>query len=273
VGHLCSGSTQPASDVYDDEGVLMITPAATNPAITERGLKLIFRTIGVDSQQGSVAGRYIAEKVKPQRLAIIHDKQQYGQGVADEVRKAVTAGGFKPVLYEGINKGQTDFSALVTKLKSQDVDFVYYGGYHPELGLLLRQARAQGFEARFMGPEGVGNRDITAIAGKASEGLLVTLPADFTKDPANAQLVKAFKAKQEDPSGPFVMPAYAAVQVIAEGIAKAGNDDPEAVAEALRKNAFDTPIGKIAFDAKGDLKQFRFVVFEWHADASKTPVE
>lgn len=271
VGHLCSGSTQPASDIYDDEGVLMVTPASTNPQITERGLTLVFRTIGLDSQQGGVAGRYILEQVKPERLAIIHDKQQYGQGVADEVKAAVEAGGLEPVIYEGVSKGQVDFSALVTKLKSEGVDFVYYGGYHPELGLLLRQARAQGFDATFMGPEGVGNKDISAIAGTASEGLLVTLPADFTQDPANADLVAAFKAKGEDASGPFVMPSYAAVQVIAEGIEKSGETDPMAVADVLRSTDFDTPIGTIAFDDKGDLQQFRFVVYEWHADATKTP--
>lgn len=273
VGHLCSGSTQPATDIYDDEGVLMITPASTNPQITERGMPMIFRTIGLDSQQGAVAGGYIAQTVKPTTLAIIHDKQQYGQGVAAEVRKTVVAADIQPVLFEGVNKGQTDFSALVTKLKSLGVDFVYYGGYHPELGLLLRQARAQGFDATFMGPEGVGHRDITSIAGSASEGLLVTLPADFTEDPANAELVKAFKEKKWDASGPFVMPAYAAVQVIAEGIAKAGSVDPEQVAEVLHESEFQTPIGTVAFDEKGDLRAFRFVVYEWHADATKTALQ
>jgi branched-chain amino acid transport system substrate-binding protein len=233
---------------------------------------LLFRTIGLDSQQGKVAGEFIADHAKPQRLAIIHDKQQYGQGVADEVNRTVNARGLKPVLYEGVNKGQSDFSALITKLKSLGVDFVYYGGYHPELGLLLRQARAQGFDARFMGPEGVGHKDISAIAGAASEGLLVTLPADFTRDPANADLVKALQAKGEDASGPFVMPSFAAVQVLAEAMEKAKSTDPAKVGEVMHASSFQTPIGTVAFDKKGDLKDFRFVVFEWHADGSKTPV-
>ncbi|MDQ5911684.1 MAG: branched-chain amino acid transport system substrate-binding protein [Pseudomonadota bacterium] len=273
VGHLCSGSTQPASKLYEEEGILMITPAATNPAITQQGYKMVFRTIGTDDQQGPTAGRYIAEKVKPKKLAIIHDKQQYGEGIAKEVDKTVKAAGIKPVLFEGINKGDTNFSALITKMKKEGVDFVYYGGYHPELGLLLRQSKDQGFNATYMGPEGVGNKDISAIAGPASEGLLVTLPADFSTDPANAELVKAFKDKNQDPTGPFVMPAYAGVQIITDAIKGAKTDDTEKLAEYIRSNSFDTPIGKVAFRDNGDLKEFQFVVFTWHADATKTPVK
>lgn len=273
VGHLCSGSTQPASKLYEDEGILMITPASTNPAITQQGYRMVFRTIGTDDQQGPTAGRYIVEHVKPARLAIIHDKQQYGEGIAREVRKTVEAAGIQPVLFEGINKGQTDFSALITKMKRANVDFVYYGGYHPELGLLLRQSREQGFDARYMGPEGVGNKDISAIAGPASEGLLVTLPADFSADPDNADLVKAFQDKNQDPTGPFVMPSYAAVQIIAEAIKGAETEDPVKLADYIRANSFETPIGTVAFQDNGDLKEFEFVIFTWHADATKTPVE
>jgi branched-chain amino acid transport system substrate-binding protein len=273
VGHLCSGSTQPASDIYEDEGVVMITPASTNPAITQRGLKMVFRTIGTDDQQGPVAGRYIADKLKPKQMGIIHDKQQYGQGIAEEVKKTVEAAGIKVALFEGVNKGQTDFSALITKMKQANVDFVYYGGYHPELGLILRQSKEQGFDAGYMGPEGVGNKAISEIAGPASEGLLVTLPADFSTNPANADLVKAFKDKGEDPSGPFVMPSYAAVQIIADSIKAAGEADAEKVAAALRKGSFETPIGPVSFKENGDLSEFEFVVFSWHADGSKTPAQ
>lgn len=273
VGHLCSGSTQPASDIYEDEGVLMITPASTSPAITERGFQMIFRTIGLDNQQGPVAGRFIAEQIKPEKLAIIHDKQQYGQGIADQVGKTTMMMDVNVVMFEGISKDQKDFSALITKMKSRKVDFVYYGGYHPELGLILRQAREQGLTARFMGPEGVGNKDISAIAGEASEGLYVTLPSDFAAVPANAGLVQAFKDINEDPSGPFVMPAYAAVQVIADSMRATGSEESEKLANYMRQNSFNTPIGEVAFDKKGDLKEFQFVVYEWHADATKTEVK
>lgn len=270
VGHLCSSSTQPASDIYEDEGILMITAASTSPDITARGYQLIFRTIGLDNLQGPTAGNFIADKVKPKAVAVVHDKQQYGEGIATAVRDTLQAKGINVVAFEGINAGDKDFSALIAKLKRANVDFVYYGGYHPELGLLLRQSRERGLDARFMGPEGVGNKEISAIAGPAAEGLLVTLPRSFDQDPKNQALVEAFKAKKEDPSGPFVFPAYAAVQVIAEGIKIAGSTDTEKVAAALRANTFETPTGTLAFDEKGDLKDFSFVVYEWHQDGTKS---
>ncbi len=273
VGHLCSGSTQPASDIYEDNGILMITPAATSPAITERGFKMIFRTIGLDSQQGPAAGRFIADTIQPKALAIIHDKQQYGQGIADEVKATVEKAGVPVVLYEGVNKDQKDFSALITKMKSKGVDFVYYGGYHPELGLILRQSHEQGFTTRFMGPEGVGNKDISTIAGQASEGLFVTLPADFTVLPQNQSLVEAFKAKNQDPTGPFVMPAYAAVQIIADSIKATKSQDPVKLADYIHKQSFETPIGTVQYKENGDLKDFKFVIYQWHADATKTVVQ
>ena len=270
VGHLCSSSTQPASDIYEDEGVLMITAASTSPDITTRGYQLIFRTIGLDSMQGPTAAKYIINTVKPKNMAVIHDKQQYGEGLASSVRDEVQKAGIKVALYEGVTAGDKDFSALIAKLKKENVDFVYYGGYHPELGLILRQSAEKGLDVKFMGPEGVGNKDISAIAGKASEGLLVTLPKSFDQDPANAKLVEVFQAKSEDPSGPFVFPAYSAVQVMADGMKLASSEDPEKVASTLRSNNFKTPTGELGFDNKGDLKDFSFVVYEWHADGNKT---
>nr|WP_022963521.1 branched-chain amino acid ABC transporter substrate-binding protein [Halopseudomonas pelagia] len=270
VGHLCSSSTQPASDIYEDEGILMVTAASTSPEITTRGYELVFRTIGLDSLQGPTAGKYIAEQIKPKKVAVIHDKQQYGEGIATAVRDVLTEAGIDVPLFEGVTAGDKDFSALIAKLRQEGVDFVYYGGYHPELGLILRQSAEQGLKVGFMGPEGVGNSDISAIAGAASEGLLVTLPKAFDEDPRNADLVAAFKAKNEDPTGPFVFPAYAAVQIIADGIKLAGDTDTAKVAEALRSNEFDTPTGMLSFDEKGDLQDFNFVVYKWHADATKT---
>ncbi|MDO5290917.1 MAG: branched-chain amino acid ABC transporter substrate-binding protein [Pseudomonadota bacterium] len=269
IGHLCSGATQAASDVYEDEGILMISPSATAPAITERGHKLVFRTIGLDSMQGPVAAKYIASRFKGKNIAVLHDKQQYGEGIASAVRKNLQDQGVKVAMYEGLNAGDKDFSALITKLKRANVDFVYFGGYHPEMGNLLRQARQAGLNAKFMGPEGVGNKEISAMAGDASEGMLVTLPRAFENDPKNKALVDSIKAAGRDPDNAFVMPAYAAVQVLAEGLTKAG-PNPEKVAAALRAGSFNTPIGQVSFDAKGDLKSFDFVVFEWHKDGSRT---
>jgi len=271
IGHLCSGSTIPASDIYENEGIVMVTPSATAPQLTEgKKRKFIFRTIGRDDQQGPAAAQYIIGKAQPKKVAVLHDKQSYGQGIASTVKKALDAAKVPVVLFEGVNAGDTDYSAVITKLKSKGVDFVYFGGYHPEMGLLLRQAREQGVKATFMGPEGVGNKDVTAIAGPSSEGMLLTLPADFSADPANAALVKAFADKKRDVNGPFQMSAYAGVKIIADAMAGAKSTDPAKVAAYMRQNAFQTPIGKVEYDAQGDLKSFKFVVFTWHKDATKT---
>lgn len=177
IGHLCSSSTQPASDIYEDEGILMITPAATAPELTARGYKLILRTTGLDSDQGPTAAKYILDKVKPQRIAVVHDKQQYGEGLARAVQDGLS--GANVVFFDGITAGEKDFSTTVARLKKENIDFVYYGGYHPEMGQILRQARAAGLKTQFMGPEGVANVSLSNIAGESAEGLLVTKPKNY----------------------------------------------------------------------------------------------
>ena len=271
VGHVCSGATIAAADIYNNEGVVMVTPSATAPAVTDgKNYEFIFRTIGRDDQQGPAAAQFILEKIKPKKAAVLHDKQSYGQGIATAVKNDLEKGGVPVAIFEGVNAGDSDYSAVITKLKAQGVDFVYYGGYHPEMGLLLRQAAEQGVKAKWMGPEGTGNPDINAIAGDAVEGMLLTLPADFTQNAANADIVKAFEAKKRNPSGAFQMTAYAATQVIADGIKGAGSDDPTKVAKYLHANSFDTPIGKVSWNKQGDLTNFKFDVFTWHKDGSKT---
>ena len=232
----------------------------------------MFRTIGLDSAQGPAAGNYIADHVKPKVVAVIHDKQQYGEGIATAVKQTLEKKGVKVALFEGINAGDKDFGSLIQKLKQANVDFVYYGGYHPELGLILRQAKEKGVNAKFMGPEGVGNDSISQIAQGASEGLLVTLPKSFDTDPANKAIVEEFTKNKQDPTGPFVFPAYSAVEVIAGGIAAAKSEDTAKVAAAIHAGTFKTPTGDLSFDAKGDLKDFKFVVYEWHFGKPKTEV-
>lgn len=273
VGPVCSGAAIAAAPIYNNEGVVVVTPSATSPALTEgKDFHFIFRTIGRDDQQGPSAAQFIIEKAKPSKVAVLHDKQSYGQGIAASVRDELQKAKVEVSMFEGINAGDSDYSAVITKLKSSGSDFVYYGGYHPEMGLLLRQAAEQGLKIRMMGPEGVGNPEINAIAGDAVEGMLVTLPADPSADPANADLVKAFKDKGRDPSGAFQMGAYTATQAIAQSIQAVG-DDPEKVADYLHKTSFKMPTGEVAWDAQGDLKSFNFPVYSWHKDGSKTAAE
>src|SRR5437868_10192333 len=151
IGPFNSGVTMPASEVYAESGILEITPSATNPKITERNLWNIFRTCGRDDQQGAVAAAYILKNFKGKKVAIVHDKTTYGQGLAEETRKNLNAKGVKEVLFEGVNKDDKDFSALVSKIKATNPDLVYWGGLHDTGGSILRQLRAQGVQAPFMG--------------------------------------------------------------------------------------------------------------------------
>jgi branched-chain amino acid transport system substrate-binding protein len=271
VGHVCSGATIAAADVYDNEGVIMVTPSATSPALTDgKNYQYILRMIGRDDQQGPAAAKYMIEKVRPKAVAVLHDKQSYGQGIATAVRDGLQKGNINIVMFEGINAGDSDYSAVITKMRGANIDFVYYGGYHPELGLLMRQAREQSLQAKFMGPEAAGNPDINAIAGDAVEGMLLTMPAEFSKNPANAAIVKAFNDKKRNASGAFPLTSYAATQVIAEGIQGAKSTDPEKVLKFMRANTFETPIGKVSWNKQGDLTTFEFQVNTLHKDGSQT---
>lgn len=272
IGHIASSSTQPASDIYEDEGVIMVTPAATSPEITARGYQFIFRTFGLDSAQGPAAGNYIADHVKPKAIAVLHDKQQYGEGLATAVKQTLEGKGMKVAVFEGLNAGDKDFSSVIQKLKQNNIDFVYWGGYHPELGLILRQAQDKGLKALFMAGDACANDSISQIAQGASEGLLVTTPKEFDADPDNRAVVEAIKADGKDPSGPYVFPAYAAVALIAEGIKAAGSQETDKVAKAIHEGTFTSPIGDLGFDEKGDLKDFKFVIHEWHFGKPKTEV-
>jgi branched-chain amino acid transport system substrate-binding protein len=266
IGHLCSSSTQPASDIYEDEGILMITPAATAPELTARGYELVLRTTGLDSDQGPTAAKYILNHVKPQRIAVIHDKQQYGEGLARAVRDGLKKGGADVVFFDGITAGEKDYSTLVARLKKENIDFVYYGGYHPEMGQMLRQARAAGLNTQFMGPEGVANVSLSNIAGEAAEGILVTKPKNYDQVPANKPIVEAIKAKKKDPSGAFVWTTYAAMQALTAGLKL--SEDPDKIVKYLKANTVDTVMGPLAWNEKGDLKGFEFGVFTWHANGT-----
>ncbi|WAT40427.1 high-affinity branched-chain amino acid ABC transporter substrate-binding protein LivK [Klebsiella michiganensis] len=270
IGHLCFFKQKTAYEIYEDEGILMISPGATNPELTQRGYQYIMRTAGLDSSQGPTAAKYIMETVKPQRIAIIHDKQQYGEGLARSVQDSLKKGGANIVFFDGITAGEKDFSALLARLKKENIDFVYYGGYYPEMGQMLRQARSVGLKTVFMGPEGVGNASLSNIAGDAAEGMLVTMPKRYDQDPANSAIVDALKAEKKDPSGPYVWITYAAVQSLAQAMDRAGSQEPLDLIKDLKAHGAKTVIGPLNWDEKGDLKGFEFGVFQWHADGSST---
>jgi branched-chain amino acid transport system substrate-binding protein len=267
IGHFNSGVTIPASDVYQENGVMMISPSATNPKVTERGMWNVFRTCGRDDQQGAVAGRYIAEQLKGKKIAIVHDKTTYGKGLADETKKAMNGRGVKEVLYEGINTGEKDFSALVSKIKASAADVVYWGGLHTEGGLILRQMRAQGVKAIMMGADGIADNEFAAIAGPAAEGTLMTFGPDPKRRAEAAAVIKKFEARKFDPQA-YTLYSYAAVQVIAEAAKRANSLDPKKVAAEVKSGKpFKTVIGDLAYDKKGDITRIDYVMYTWKKGA------
>jgi branched-chain amino acid transport system substrate-binding protein len=263
VGAFNSGVSIPASEVFQESGIVQVTPASTNPKFTERGMWNTFRTCGRDDQQGAVAGAYIADKFKGKKFAIVHDKTPYGKGLADETQKAANAKGAKEALYEGINTGEKDYSALVSKLKQANVELVYFGGLHTEAGLIIRQMRDQGLNAPLMGGDGIVSAEFVSIAGPGAEGTLMTFSPDPRKNPLAKDVVAKFKAKNIDPEA-YTLYAYAATQIIAQAAAEAKSLDPKKVAEAMHAGKpFKTVIGDIAFDKKGDITRPDYIMYVW----------
>src|SRR5262245_31323343 len=269
VGHYCSSASIPASEAYEEGGVLQITPASTNPTFTERGKWNTFRVCGRDDRQGSVAGQYIAKNYKGKNVAIINDKTTYGKGLADETQKALNKAGVTEKMFESYTKGDKDFNAIVSRLKAENIDLVYVGGYHQEAGLIVRQMRAQGLKTVLMAGDALADKEFASITGPDGEGTLFTFGPDPRNKPTAKSIVEKFKAKNIDPEG-YTLYTYAALQVWTQAAAKAGTTDPKKVMESIKGGAWDTVIGKLEFDAKGDIKTIDYVVYKWDAKGNYT---
>ena len=263
VGHFNSGVSIPASEVYAENGILEITPAATNPVFTERGLWNTFRVCGRDDQQGEVAGAYIAANFKDAKVAVIHDKTPYGQGLADETKKALNAAGVTEAIYEGVNVGDKDFSALIAKMKEAGVTLIYWGGLHTEAGLIIRQSADQGLKAPLFSGDGIVSNELASIAGDAVAGTLNTFGPDPRNNPAAKEVVEKFRAAGFEPEA-YTLYAYAATQILAQAATAAGSNDPQEVAKAIKeKGPFKTVLGELSFNEKGDRTDADYVVYEW----------
>ncbi|MGF1526093.1 MAG: branched-chain amino acid ABC transporter substrate-binding protein [Candidatus Competibacterales bacterium] len=262
AGHFCSGSSIPASSVYNEEGILQISPASTNPQLTERGMDNVFRTCGRDDQQGLVAGDYINQFFGDANIAILHDKTAYGKGLADETKARLNELGIEETLYEAYTAGEKDYSALVSKMKAADVGLIYVGGYHTEAGLIVRQAREQGLEATLMSGDALVTDEYWSITGEAGQGTLMTFSPDPAKNEVAAPVVEKFLAQGYKPEG-YTLYTYGAIQAFAQAAEVAGTTDLDAVIETLKNNQFETVLGTIGFDEKGDVTAPGYVVYEW----------
>jgi branched-chain amino acid transport system substrate-binding protein len=250
----------------------MITPAATNPKVTERNLWNVFRVCGRDDQQGSLAGAIIAQRFKGKRVAVVHDKTTYGQGLADETRRAMAKAGLKSVLYEGVNKDDRDFTALISKIRQSRADLVFWGGLHSAGGLIVRQMRAQGVKAPLMGGDGITDDEFAAIAGPGAEGTLMTFSPDPRTNPANKTIIDLFRSQRMFEPQAYTLYSYASVQIIKQAAERAKTLDPKKVAEVMRSGmVFNTVLGDLSFDKKGDVSEYvvggvkkdRYVLYIW----------
>ncbi|VVO62225.1 ABC transporter substrate-binding protein [Pseudomonas sp. B21128] len=275
VGHFCSSSTIPASEIYDEAGIIAITPGSTNPQVTERGLSAMFRMCGRDDQQGIVAGDYIVDVLKGKKVVVLHDKDTYGQGLADATKAQLEKRGVKPVLYEGLTRGEKDFSTIVTKIRGAGADVVYFGGLHPEAGPLVRQLREQGLkDVKFMSDDGIVTDELVTTAGGPQfvDGVLMTFGADPRMLPDSKAVVDAFRKAGTEPEG-YTLYAYASVQTLAAAFNGAKSNNGEKAAEWLKKNPVKTVMGEKAWDTKGDLKVSDYVVYQWDKDGKYHQLE
>ena len=235
----------------------------------------MFRMCGRDDQQGIVAGDYIVDVLKGKKVVVLHDKDTYGQGLADATKAQLAKRGVEPVLYEGLTRGEKDFSAVVTKIRAAGADVVYFGGLHPEAGPLVRQLREQGLkDVKFMSDDGIVTDELVTTAGGPQyvDGVYMTFGADPRLLPDSKAVVDAFRAKGTEPEG-YTLYAYASVQALAAGFNGAKKNDGEAAAEWLKANPVQTVMGKKEWDSKGDLKVSDYVVYQWDKDGKYHQLE
>jgi branched-chain amino acid transport system substrate-binding protein len=267
-GHSCSNASVPASAVYAEYGVLMMTPSSVNSKLTDnafaKGWPTIMRLYARDDKQGKMLGAWLAERYRDKKIAFVHDKSTYGKSLADQVKANLNAAGVQEILFKG-NPGEKDYSAIVGKLKAVGAEVLYYGGYPTEGGLIVRQAADQGAKFQMVATSSFVTPEFWLIAGSAGEGTLFPAPRNPRGLETAQHVVDEFRATGYEPTG-FTLFSYATVQALSEGVRRAGRADRKAVAHALRTgDPVSTVFGPVTFDAKGDAGGMTYEMNIWHA--------
>jgi branched-chain amino acid transport system substrate-binding protein len=264
IGHVCSGATKAAMGIYKEAGIIAISPSATNPPLTQSGdYPNFYRTIAPDDDQGKLAATFATDVLGAKKIAIIHDKGDYGKGFADFSQQFVEAGGkAEVVMYEGITPGAMDYSAVVQKIRKEGADAVIFGGYHPEASKLVGQMKKKRVKIAFIGPDGIKGDGFLEIAGKDAEGVYATGPMDVTAYASNKAARAAYNAKYGKEPGTFFDQGYAALQAVIAAIKASGGTEYAGLEKALRGDFVETAVGKIKFDAKGDAEGVGFSVYQ-----------
>lgn len=264
LGHICSGATKAALGIYNDSKLIAMSPSATNPALTQSGdYPNFFRTIASDDAQARLEVDFALNVLKVKKIAVLHDKGDYGKGLAEFAKGFVEKSGkAELVLYEGITPGAVDYSSVVQKVKRSKADAVIYGGYHPEASKIVGQMRRKKMKTIFISDDGVKDDTFIKVAGKHAEGVYATGPKDVSQNPMAIAANEAHKKAYGKDPGAFFLNAYAAALALLNAIEKAGSTDYDAVSSALRTEFVDTPLGKIRFDKRGDAEGVGFSVYQ-----------
>jgi branched-chain amino acid transport system substrate-binding protein len=253
VGHVCSSCSLAVSKIYEQAGVIMITPASTNPKVTEEGGPNVFRLFVRDDQQGTIAGNYLADHHRDSNIAIIHDGDAYGLGLAEFTRRQLNKRGVTEVMFASYTPNKQDYLSLVNKLVNKQIDVLYAGGYLADIGIIIRQAKKKLPNLRLYSGDALVNVRFLFVAGEAGEGTYFTFVPDMRLKPEAKDVVAAIREEDAyEPDG-YTLYSYATLQAWAQAVKQAGSLEPKAVIKALRQGRFDTVVGKIGFDEKGDV--------------------
>ena len=264
LGHICSGATKSALGIYTDSRIVTMSPSATNPDLTQSGrYPYFFRTIASDDVQARLETDFALDVLKVKKVAVIHDKGDYGKGLAEFAKKFLEESGrAEVVLYEGVTPGAMDYSAVVQKIKRFKAEAVIYGGYHPEAAKIVKQMRKKQMKIVFISDDGVKDDTFIKVAGKNAEGVYATGPKDVSANPMAVAANEAHKKEYGTEPGAFFLNAYSAALALLNAVEKAGTTDCNAVAQALRTEYVETPLGKIRFDERGDTIGIGFSMYQ-----------
>jgi branched-chain amino acid transport system substrate-binding protein len=264
LGHICSGATKAALGMYKEAKIIVLSPSATNTELTQSGkYPNFYRTIGFDKNQAKMAVDFAVNKLKLKKIAVLHDKGDYGKGFAEYAKNYITdSKKATVVLFEGVTPGAVDYSAVVQKIKQSNAEAVIYGGYHPEASSIVSQMRKKNMKTLLISDDGVKDNTFIKVAGKYAEGVYATGHKDTSKNPLAIAAIEAHKRTYGTEPGAFFLNAYAGAQALLNAIKKAGSTDYEKVSKALRTYYVNTPLGKIKFDNKGDAIGVGFSMYQ-----------
>ncbi|MDO6460158.1 branched-chain amino acid ABC transporter substrate-binding protein [Granulosicoccaceae sp. 1_MG-2023] len=263
IGHICSGATKAALPIYTSADILVVSPSATSPELTQSGDYPNFaRTIAADDVQAKTIVDFALDELGVSKIAIIHDKGDYGKGLAEFAQAYLQSKGIEEVLFEGVTPGAVDYSAIVRKIDRSDAEAVIYGGYHPEASKIVKQMRKKRMDTAFLSDDGVKDDTFIKVAGKDAEGVYATGPRDNTTNPVTIAAREAHKAAYGDDPGAFYDNAYAAALAVVAALENAGSTDLDALKKAMQENTVDTPVGTISFAENGDAVGVGFTMYQ-----------